>query len=243
MASRVLSILVFTAVLGALGAVFLWVPTEREMGIVQRIFYFHVPAAMTAFTAFFVVFVASVVYLKTQHEHWDRIALGAAELGVLFSAINLITGPLWAKPVWGVYWRWEPRLTTMLITFSMYVAYLMIRAYASSHSGHVQRIAAVLGVVAFVNVPLVYYSVDLWAPEQQLHPQRGLPMAGEMEQTLYLCYLAFGLLFLHLLRLRVELEDASRTLAELEIHYQENRTVKSSLQGVNNDCISGKDSQ
>ena len=215
MASRLLSICVFAAMLLALAAVFLYAPTEREMGNVQRIFYFHVPAAMTAFAAFFLVFIASIAYLKTRQVRWDRIATAAAELGVLFSAINLVTGPLWAKPVWGVFWRWEPRLTTMLITFAMYVAYLMVRAYASGHADRMRRYAAVLGVVAFVNIPLVHYSVDLWAPEQQLHPQRGVQMAAEMAQTKYLCYVAFGLLFFYLMNLRVELERSAAILEEM----------------------------
>ena len=215
MASRLFSVCVFGAMLLALGAIFLYAPTEREMGEVQRIFYFHVPAAMTAFVAFSIVFFASIAYLKTRQERWDQIAFAAAELGVLFSTINLVTGPLWAKPVWGVYWRWEPRLTTMLITFAMYVTYLMVRSYASGQADQMRRLAAVLGIVAFVNIPLVHYSVDLWAPEQQLHPQRGIQIAPEMAQTKYLCYLAFGLLFSYLLRLRLELERSAAVLEEL----------------------------
>ena len=208
----------------ALGAIFLYAPTEREMGQVQRIFYFHVPAAMTAFVAFSIVFFASIAYLKTRQERWDPIALAAAELGVLFSTINLVTGPLWAKPVWGVYWRWEPRLTTMLITFAMYVAYLMVRAYASGQADQMRRLAAVLGIIAFVNIPLVHYSVDLWAPEQQLHPQRGIQIAPEMAQTKYLCYLAFGLLFSYLLRLRVELERSAAVLEELHFRRRQSES-------------------
>ena len=220
MASRLLSICVFAAMLLALAAVFLYAPTEREMGNVQRIFYFHVPAAMTAFAAFFLVFIASIAYLKTRQVRWDRIAIAAAELGVLFSTINLVTGPLWAKPVWGVFWRWEPRLTTMLITFAMYAAYLMVRSYASGHADQMRRYAAVLGIVAFVNIPLVHYSVDLWAPEQQLHPQRGIQMATEMAQTKYLCYAAFGLLFFYLMKLRVELERSAAILEEMRFRHR-----------------------
>ena len=215
MASRLLSICVFAAMQLSLAAIFLYAPTEREMGDVQRIFYFHVPAAMTAFAAFFVVFIASIAYLKTREVRWDRVAIAAAELGVLFSTINLVTGPLWAKPVWGVYWRWEPRLTTMLITFAMYIAYLMVRAYASGQGDQMRRFASVLGIVAFVNIPLVHYSVDLWLPEQQLHPQRGIEIAPEMALTKYLCYLAFGLLFFYLLQLRVEMERSAAILEEV----------------------------
>ena len=124
-------------------------PGERQMGAVQRIFYFHVPSAMTAFLAYAFVCVASIQYLRTKQVRWDLIARVSAELGVLFSAIVLITGPLWAKPIWGVYWRWEPRLTSMLITVTMYIAYLMVRSYSTSSAEGTRRIAAVMGIIAF----------------------------------------------------------------------------------------------
>ena len=119
MRSTSFSYLLFAAMLIALGAIFLWVPTEKEMGIVQRIFYFHVPSALCAFMAYFLVFVGSVQYLRTREDKWDSLALSAAEVGLVFGLIVLISGPLWAKPIWGVYWRWEPRLTSMLITFTL----------------------------------------------------------------------------------------------------------------------------
>ncbi len=208
-------ILVFLSMEAALYAVFMYVPTEREMGLVQRIFYFHVPSANCAFVAFFLVFVGSLQYLRTRGAHWDRLARCAAELGVLFSLIVLVTGPLWARPIWGVYWRWEPRLTSMLILFTIYVAYLMVRSYGTE-GAQTQRFAAVLGILGFVNVPLVYYSVHLWAPEQQLHPRK-VDLSPEMEHTLYLCYAAFFLLFFYLLKRRLKIEVASDTLAQLRM--------------------------
>jgi len=198
----------------ALGAIFLWVPTEKEMGIVQRIFYFHVPAAISSFLAFFLVFVGSVQYLRTREDKWDRLALCSAELGVIFALIVLITGPLWAKPIWGVYWRWEPRLTSMLITFTIYVAYLMVRGYGA-HSTPVQRISAVLGILAFANVPLVYYAVDLWAADQQLHPPRNVELEPTMQYTKWICYAAFFLLLFRLLAQRMELARIEKTVAIL----------------------------
>ena len=205
--------LVFLGMLGALFAVFFYVPTEREMGPVQRIFYFHVPSAFSAYGAFFLVFVGSVQFLRTRQDRWDRLAACAAELGVVYTAIVLLTGPLWAKPVWGVYWRWEPRLTSLLITFTMYVVYLMVRQYGAQDS-QTHRLAAVLGVLAFVNVPIVHYSVRLWSPEQQLHPTQ-VELAPEMVYTLYLCYGAFFLLFCYLLQRRLELEKNARQVAQL----------------------------
>lgn len=207
--------LVFLSMTAALWAVFLYVPTEREMGLVQRIFYFHVPAAIAAFIGFLLVFVGSIQFLRTQQARWDRLARCAAELGVLFSLIVLFTGPLWARPIWGVYWRWEPRLTSMLILFTIYVAYLMVRSYGSE-SPQTQRFAAVLGILGFVNVPLVYYSVHLWAPEQQLHP-RQVELSAEMQHTLYLCFAAFFLLFFYLLQRRLKIEQISDALAQIRL--------------------------
>ncbi len=163
-------------------AALVYAPTEAQMGPAQRLFYFHVPSAASAGLGFVLVFVGSVQYLRTRNPLWDRLALAGAELGVLFALIVLITGPLWARPVWGVFWKWEPRLTSMLVLFSMYVAYLMLRRY-SAVAGRTPRLAAVVGIVAFANVPLVYYSVRLWAEYQQLHP-RQVTLAPEMRLTL-----------------------------------------------------------
>lgn len=214
MRSSLYSYIVFAAMLGALAAIFLWVPTEKEMGVVQRIFYFHVPSAISAFLAFFLVFIASIQYLRTREEKWDRLALSAAELGVMFGLIVLISGPLWAKPVWGVYWRWEPRLTTMLITFTIYVAYLMVRDYGAQ-ANQAPRLGAVFGILAFVNVPLVEYSVEMWAADQQLHPPRNIELAPEMRYTKYICYASFFLLLFRLLAQRMELARMENAVARL----------------------------
>jgi len=197
--------IVFGTILLALYAVFMYVPGERQMGAVQRIFYFHVPAAMTAFLAYAFVFIASIQYLRTKEVRWDMVARISAELGVLFSIIVLMTGPLWAKPIWGVYWRWEPRLTSMLITFTMYVAYLMLRSYSTSSQEGTSRIAAVMGIIAFINVPFVYFSVQLWAPEQQLHP-RSVELEPQMVHARYICTAAVMIFFLYLLKRRLEQE-------------------------------------
>ena len=205
--------LLLVAMLAALYAVFIYAPTEREMGIVQRIYYFHVPSAISAAIAFLIVFVCSIQYLWQREERFDELGQSAAELGVVFSTIVLITGPIWAKPIWGVYWRWEPRLTTMLILFTMYVAYLMIRAYGAQ-TEQTQRFAAVLGILSFVNVPLVHYSVRLWSPEHQLHPVE-VVLDPRMAQSRQISYLAVFLLFRFLLQRRYALEQMQRTVARL----------------------------
>lgn len=211
--SRVLAAAMPLAMLAALAAALLYAPTERQMGPVQRIFYFHVSSAISAGVSYFLVFLGSVLYLHTRADPWDRFAGIAAELGVLFSVFVLVSGPLWARPIWGVFWRWEPRLTSMLITFTIYVAYLMVRGYGEPGE-RTQRFAAVVGIVAFVNVPLVHYSVHLWAAEQQLHPPK-VDLAPAMAQTKYLCYAAFALLYASLMRLRLRQEHLAARLREL----------------------------
>ena len=208
---RVHGALTLLAMVGALWAVFAYAPTERQMGPVQRIFYFHVSAAISAGLAYFLVFVGSVGYLRTRHDWWDRLGLAAAELGVLFSIFVLISGPLWARPIWGVFWRWEPRLTTMMITFTIYVAYLMVRSYGEPGE-RTQRFAAVVGIFAFVMVPFVRYSINLWAADQQLHPP-SVDLDPAMATTKYVSYIAFALLFGYLLRLRLsQLGNAAKLL-------------------------------
>ena len=195
-------LLMFIAALTALA----YAPIERTMGAVQKIFYFHVTSAWTAFSAFFVVLIGSVGYLWKRAPVWDRLALSAAEIGTLFSLIVLITGPIWARPVWGVWWSWEPRLTTMLILFLIYVGYLMLRAYGGSGE-QVKRYAAVLGIVGFVDVPLVYLSVHWWAPGAQAHPP-SIALEPRMMTALVWSFLAFQAVFLYFLLQRLRLERA-----------------------------------
>lgn len=210
---RVHGVATLIAMAVALWAVFVHAPTEREMGLVQRIFYFHVSAAISAGLAYFLVFVGSVGYLRTRNARWDRLGHVAAELGVMFSVFVLISGPLWARPIWGVFWRWEPRLTSMMITFTIYVAYLMVRSYGEPGE-RTQRFAAVVGIFAFVMVPFVRYSINLWAADQQLHPP-SVELDPAMATAKYLSYLAFSLLFAYLLRLRLSQEHHAAALESL----------------------------
>jgi len=146
--------------LAALWLVFMVVPTEREMGIVQRIFYFHVASAQVAFLGFFVVAAASAVYLWNGSRTADRLAEAAGEVGVLFCTLVLVSGPLWARPIWGVWWTWDPRLTMTVILWAIYASYLMLRAFGGEDEA-VRRYAAVLGVVGVLDIPLIKVSVRL----------------------------------------------------------------------------------
>src|SRR5271156_3556978 len=154
------------SMLAALFMVFVYVPTEVEQGIVQRIFYFHLPCAWVAFLGFGMVAIAGVLYLWLGHKIWDDLAYACAELGMLFCTLMLITGSIWARPIWGVWWTWDSRLTTTFILWLMYCGYLMIRASADD-TPQVARFAAVVGIVAVLDVPIVIVSVRLW---RTIHP-------------------------------------------------------------------------
>src|SRR5437867_13026185 len=157
---RLLPPLTGLAMLAALVLVFLVVPTEADMGIVQRIFYFHVASAWVAFLGFFLVAGASAVYLWNGSPAADRLAYAAAEVGVLFCTLVLVTGPIWARPIWGVWWTWDPRLTMTVVLWAIYASYLMLRAFGGGDAA-LARYAAVLGIVGVLDIPLIVVSVAL----------------------------------------------------------------------------------
>ena len=209
-----LSLALFVA---GLYLVFFYVPTVTQNGVpfAQRIFYFHVPVDWVAFLSYFIVFIASVGYLSKRDERRDRLAHSAAEIGVVFNTLTLITGSIWARPAWGVWWVWEPRLTTALVLWFIYVAYLLIRSYATEESQGA-RFAAVVGIVGFVDVPIVALATTLWRsqhPGAVVFESGGL--AGSQVLTLMVCLAAFTTLFIVLLRLRVSLRGAEREISLL----------------------------
>lgn len=195
--------------------VLVFVPTERDMGIVQRIFYYHVPLAWIAFLAFFVVFTGSVMYLVKRSTKWDQIASASAEIGLVFISLMLITGSIWAKPAWGVWWIWEPRLTTSLVLWFIYVAYFIVRGYVSGEERKA-RFGAVVGIIGFLNVPLVFLSVTLWRTQ---HPPLTIFSGGlepPMLATLLVCLFAFNFLFFYLLAERSMMKNDERVLDQIK---------------------------
>ncbi len=150
--------------------IFAVTPMVPEQHWAQKIFYVHVPIAWSGFMSYFIVMVSGLMFLLKKDSKWDHVGLAAAELGTMFVVLVLITGPIWATPIWGKPWIWEPRLTTTLILFLIYVGYFMLRKFGG-HPERVARIAAVIGIIAFLDVPLIFYSVKLWTPQFQLHPQ------------------------------------------------------------------------
>lgn len=204
---RNLSLVTSAAMIAGLGAIFLWVPTEDFQGVVQRIFYIHVPSAWVAYLAFAVVLVGSIAYLKSESDRWDLLAHASAEVGVVFTAITLVTGMLWAKPVWGTYWRWDPRLTLTFVLFLIYLGYLVFRSLAEEGRGG--RTAAVIGIAGFVTVPLVHFSVDWWRGQHPgrtvINPETSPQLPWEMLATLLFMVVVFTVLYALLLALRVRL--------------------------------------
>lgn len=197
--------------------VYVYAPVEATMGIVQKIFYIHLPLAWWAFASFFVVFVASIAYLRTRAPRWDRLAAAGAEVGVLCSTLALLTGSLWARHSWGVWWTWDPRLTTTLILWFVYTSYLVLRGLDISEARR-GKICAVVGIVAFIDVPLVFISARLW---RSIHPavfaSRGGGLDEAMKLTVISCVAAFGFLWAALVLLRKGQLDTAARLESLRL--------------------------
>ncbi|HEU0013277.1 MAG TPA: cytochrome c biogenesis protein CcsA, partial [Longimicrobium sp.] len=191
--------------------IFFYAPTEREMGIVQRIFYVHVPSAWVAFLAFGIVALCSLGYLWLRDERLDAISVSAAELGVVFTTIVLITGPLWGKIAWGAWWVWEPRLTLTLLLWFIYIGYFMLRN-ATENPERGKRFAAILGIVGAADIPLIHLSVQ-WYRSQHPKPVILNPEGPKADplivQALLVSLLGFTLLFFSLLLARYIVERLS----------------------------------
>jgi heme exporter protein C len=179
------------------------VPADAAQGNVQRLMYVHVPAAWLAFLAFFVVFVMSVLYLIQRDLRWDRVASASAEIGVVFTALTLLLGMMWGKPTWGVWWTWDPRLTTTAILLAIYVGYLALRSFADDAEKRA-RWAAIVGIIGFANVPIVYMSVTWWRTLHQ-PPSSPRSVAPEILWTLLANVAAFSLVYAYLMVRRVRL--------------------------------------
>jgi heme exporter protein C len=199
-------------------------PTEQTMGNVQRIFYYHVPSAWTAFLLFFANFIASVVYLIKRNAAADAIAAATAEVGVVFCTVVLITGPIWARPVWGIWWTWDARLTTTLVLWLIYVSYLVLRRYSTG--SQTPMLAATLAIFGFVDVPIVYMTIR-WFRTQHPSPVIGggqnSGLAPSMWPPLLWNWLAFSMLAIILVVARYRLQRMEEDV--------EHRHAQTALQG------------
>ena len=180
-------------------------PPDAVQGEVQRLMYVHVPAAWLAYLSFLVVFVSSVAYLRTSRTRWDRVAAASAEIGVLFTALAIVLGALWGKPVWGTWWTWDPRLTTTAMLLLIYIGYIAVRRITDSPTRRA-RWSAVIGVVGFVDVPIVHLSVVWW---RSLHQQStvlrlgGPQIEGSMLTALLVAVGAFTIVYAYLMAVRL----------------------------------------
>ncbi len=199
-----LLILLMILMLINLYLIFFYAPLEKNMGIIQKIFYFHIASAWVGFLALFIVFLASIGYLWKRRPVFDNIARASAEIGTIFITMVLVTGPLWARPIWNTWWTWDPRLTTTLVLWFMYLAYIVLQSGGEGENR--QRLSAIYGIIAFINVPLVFFSIRWW---RTIHPvvisSSGMNLSGKMIVTLVFSIFTFTVLYLNLLLLRTDI--------------------------------------
>ena len=198
--------------------VFFWVPTEQNLGVSQRIFYFHVPLGWLGMLSMVLVAVASLMHLVTGKERWDSLAYSTAELGLVFATLIIVTGSIWAKPVWGVWWTWDAKLTTTLILWFIYVSYLMVRAYAPEGSQG-RRYSSVVALIGAIDAPIIYMATVWW---RTAHPELNIgPLAesggldSSMALTLLISMVAFTVLYAYMLVERYSLKRTEVALDEL----------------------------
>ena len=197
---------------------FFFAPEDELQGAMQRIFYIHVPSAWICFVAFGVTFASSIYYLSKRDMKADALAAASAQIGTLFTTVVLVTGMMWGHAIWGVYWTWEPRLTSFLVLWLLYLAYNAVRAYVPDPARRA-RFSAVLGIIAFIDVPIIYLSVNWW---RTLHPQQviitsgGPHMPAPMVIALLVGLTTFTLVYAYLLRTRLQVANLSAQLEELE---------------------------
>src|ERR1035438_5657257 len=187
---------------------------EVNQGAIYRIMFFHIPAAMMDFTLYFTALIASVGFLITKRFHWDSMAVAAVEVGTMYCALNLITGSIWGREIWGVWWAWDARMTSQLICFLLYAGYLILRPAIEDPTQRA-TFAAVLAIFSFADVPIVYFSIQWWRTQHPapvlttggLAPGMGLPLLG--------MFVAFALLGTALLMVRLRQENMGREIDSL----------------------------
>jgi len=207
-----LDIAAIVLIIAALYMAFMFAPVERMMGAVQKIFYFHVASAWIAFFAFFITFVFSILFLVKQNFLFDDIAESSAEIGIMFCTIVLITGPIWARPIWGVWWTWDPRLTTTTILWFIYAGYIMLRKFIEEADKRA-KFAAAIGIIGFIDVPIVFFSIRWW---RTIHPnvvqKGGGGLHPDMLKAMLFAILAFSVLYAAMMLKRVRIASLSRRI-------------------------------
>lgn len=203
--------------LATIYVVFLRAPIEARMGIVQKVFYFHVPSAYAMYLGATACFAGSVGYLLSPSDRWDAVGRAGAELAIVMGLIVLVTGPLWAAKAWGYYWTWDPRLTTALLSWLVYVAYVVLRVFSGDGPGE-RKFAAALGILGAANLPIIHFSVQKWGGQ---HPTVVTGKGGglghpDMKLAFALAMTAFTVFAVTLIVARVRLELARSRLVRAE---------------------------
>lgn len=222
---RIFIILALILVPVALYFAFNYAQLEKVMGVVQKIFYFHVGSAWIGFFGFFLTFIFSILFLIKRNFNYDIIASCAAEVGLLFCTMVLLSGPIWGKAAWGTYWTWDARLTSTLILWFIYVSYIILRKFLDDVNRRA-RFSAIVGIIGFLNVPLVFLSVRLW---RTMHPnlmQKGGGLESSMKVAMFISLGTFTCIFLAFLFRRIRVALLEREVIMLEGKRQHDDTIE-----------------
>lgn len=224
---KILDIVTIIALLSATAMVFFYAPVERVMGAVQKVFYFHVAAGWVGMLSFLFAAVAGIIYLAKKTKFWDLVGVAAVEIGIVFILINIITGSIWARPIWNTWWTWDPRLTTATIMELVYIAYLMLRQGIDDPERRA-RFGAVYAIVGFLSVPLTFFSIRIF---RTIHPVviagsdptavGTFDMTPAMFQTLMVGIVVFSILFVDLVWHRIRLGQLSNQVEEMKFNIQD----------------------
>lgn len=222
---RILDWISVILLLIATAMVFFYAPVERVMGLVQKVFYFHVAAGWVGMLGFLVAAIAGGIYLARSNRKWDIVGVSAVEIGMVFAFINVVTGSIWARPIWNTWWTWDPRLTTATIMLLIYAAYLMLRSGIEDPDRRA-RFSAVYAIVGFLSVPLTFFSARLF---RTIHPvvigsnqpgaEGAFDMTGDMRTVFFLSLITFSVIFFDLLWHRVRLGRLQDKVEQLKLKY------------------------
>lgn len=195
--------------------IYQYAPLEKTMGYAQKIFYYHLPIAWWCFMSFFFSFVTGTLYLIKRESKYDKMSYASAEIGFMLATLTLITGSVWGRHSWGVWWTWDPRLTTSLVLWFIYAAYLIVRTMPMPYERRA-TVSAVISIVGFLDVPLVFFSARLW---RSIHPavfaSQGGGLESEMVHTVIFCVFTFALIYIPLFAFRVKQLTQSEQIENL----------------------------
>jgi heme exporter protein C len=226
LALKILDMITILMLIAATAMVFFFAPVERVMGLVQKVFYFHVAAGWVGMLGFLVAAVAGGIYLATGGRKWDIAELAAVEIGMAFAFINVVTGSIWARPIWNTWWTWDPRLTTATIMLLIYAAYLMLRAGIEDPDRRA-RFGAVYAIVGFISVPLTFFSARLFrtihpvviAGSNQPGAEGAFDMTADMRLVFFFSLITFSVIFVDLLWHRIRLGRLQDEVEQLKLKY------------------------